>query len=105
MPNLVRVKLPTGVEVTVGEVFAQSHNLKPLDKPATDPHGRALPTKYPVDLRGKELDAALDRAGLSTSGSAQEKRERLSTHEASVGVVGGESTITGSDSPASPKED
>ena len=35
-----------------------------------------------ADLKGKALDAALDEAGLSKSGTVEEKRARLAEHEA-----------------------
>ena len=38
--------------------------------------------KLAADLKGKALDDALDKAGLSKSGSADEKRARLAEHEA-----------------------
>jgi hypothetical protein len=88
---LVRVKLDDGTETSVGESLAASHNLKVLDKPATR-HGRTLRAKYPVDLRGKDLDAALDAAGLSKAGTAQEKRTRLSDHQTSPVSSGGDTT-------------
>ena len=37
------------------------------------------------ELKGKELDAALDAAGLPKSGSADEKRARLAEHQAGQG--------------------
>lgn len=105
MPELVRVKLDSGAEKTVGAAFAKSHNLKVLDKPATR-HGRAIRTKYPVTLRGQALDAALDDAGLSKSGTADEKRKRLEAHQASAAVVGGEtSTPTTGGESATSEED
>jgi len=36
------------------------------------------------ELKGKSLDEALDGAGLSKSGSADEKRQRLAEHQAAV---------------------
>ena len=45
MINLVRVKLPTGAEASVGESFAKTHGLRVLDKPADDPNGRAIADK------------------------------------------------------------
>jgi hypothetical protein len=39
-------------------------------------------TEAATDLKGKALDAALDEAGLSTSGSAEDKRARLAEHQA-----------------------
>lgn len=87
---LVRVKLDDGTEVSVGSSFAKSHKLKVLDKPARV-HGRTLRAKHPVNLRGAQLDAALDEAGLPKTGSADEKRQRLADHQASV-EFGGEVT-------------
>lgn len=47
MSELVRVKLPSGGEATVGEAVAKKHKLEVLDKPALI-HGRALdPTPPP----------------------------------------------------------
>lgn len=36
----------------------------------------------PAELKGKDLDAALDKAGLSKDGTADEKRTRLAEHQA-----------------------
>lgn len=44
MSEFVRVKLENGAEVSVSPSFAESHDLKPLDKPA-EYRGRALPAK------------------------------------------------------------
>lgn len=85
MPNLVRIKLGDGTEVSHTAEWAESYGLKVLDKPGTDGRGDALHPKYPVDLRGAELDAALAAAGLPTSGRADEKRARLAEHNESVG--------------------
>jgi hypothetical protein len=35
-------------------------------------------------LKGKQLEDALDQAGLSKAGSADEKRARLAEHEAAL---------------------
>lgn len=86
---LVRVR-HNGAEVSVGEGTAARHGLEVLDKPARF-GGRTIPAKYPVDLRGKALDAALAEAGLPTTGKADEKRQRLADHQASV-EFGGEVT-------------
>ena len=92
MPDLVRVKLADGTETTVGAGYAESHGLKVLkDKPATV-LGRTVRAKYPVDLRGRELDAALDAAGLSKTGTADEKRQRLADFQMSNALVVGEPT-------------
>jgi len=40
--------------------------------------------KEAEELKGKALDDALDSAGLSKSGSADEKRQRLAEHQAAV---------------------
>ena len=107
MTDWVRVKLDNGAEKSVSAGFAASHNLKPLNKPAADALGRPLRTKYPVLLRGSALDAALDEAGLSKSGTADEKRKRLEEHQASVvPEVGGEtSTPTTGGESATSEED
>ena len=39
------------------------------------------------ELRGKALDEALDNAGLSKSGSADEKRARLAEYEAKAAIT------------------
>lgn len=38
------------------------------------------------ELRGKALDEALEGAGLSKSGTADEKRDRLADHEAKSAI-------------------
>lgn len=85
---LVRVKLENGTEISVGESFAASHGLKVLNKPAVDAVGRTVRTKRPVTLRGSELDSALEAAGLSKSGTADEKRARLAEHIETTGATG-----------------
>lgn len=107
MPALVRVKLDNGAEVTVGAAFAKSHGLKVLtDKPAVGKGGRRLPPKYPVDLRGKELEVALAAAGLPTTGTAAEKRDRLATHnQTSDAIRVGEAPHTLGGESAQSKED
>jgi hypothetical protein len=90
MSDIVRVKLEDGSEVSVGRSFAESHGLEPLDKPAVDNRGKALPAKPYVDisLRGKELDEALTAAGLSTSGKLADKQTRLSEHQSTQVAAG-----------------
>lgn len=85
--DLVRVKLDNGTETSVGASFAKSHNLKVLNKPAVDAVGRPIRPKHPVRLRGAELDAALDAAGLPKTGTASEKRERLAEHIETTGAT------------------
>lgn len=94
MPDFVRVKLDDGAEVTISAAFAESHSLKVLNKPSTR-FGRPLPAKPPVDLRGAELDAALEAAGLPKGGTAAEKRERLAEHQMSATAGGATPTIVG----------
>lgn len=45
MTAFVRVKLENGADATVSAGFAESHGLKPLDKPATGRDGKALRDK------------------------------------------------------------
>ena len=105
MADLVRVKLDSGAEVTLGRAYAEAHDLTVVDKPAVDKRGAALLAKYPVDLRGKELDSALEEAGLSKSGTAAEKRQRLADHqESGSDLVAGITTPTG-DEVATPEGD
>ena len=86
MAELVRIKLADGTLVSHTREWAESFGLKVLDdQRGADARGGALDPKYPVDLRGKELDAALSAAGLPTSGTAAEKRERLADHQSSTG--------------------
>lgn len=81
MAELVRVKMADGSEATISRSAAERHGLKVLDKPAADSRGRAYLAKYPVTLKGDGLDRALDAAGLSKSGKAEEKRARLAEYE------------------------
>jgi hypothetical protein len=78
-----RVQLESGAKVTVVNVPDGAKVLK--DEPATGRNGRPLPTEYPTvpnpgELKGKELDEALDAAGLPKNGTADEKRQRLADH-------------------------
>lgn len=104
MTQFVRVKLDNGAEASVEAGFATSHKLTTLDKPATNRRGLALRDKPPVDLRGQQLDAALEDAGLPKGGSAAERRARLADHqESSINAgaspnPGGESATSQEDS-------
>jgi hypothetical protein len=82
----VRVKLADGSEATVAASFAAAKELTVLDKKAVDGFGRALNSKPHIDLsalKGAALDEALEKAGLSKSGTADEKRARLAEYQAS----------------------
>lgn len=105
MTQFVRVKLQNGAEASVSEGFAKSHGLAALKKPAADRAGRALRDKPAIDLRGAELDQALEDAGLPKSGTAGQKRARLADHQESsitAGIAspnpGGESATSEEDS-------
>lgn len=45
------------------------------------------------ELKGKALDAALEDAGLSKSGTADEKRDRLAEYEASLAETNKEEEV------------
>lgn len=47
MTNLVRVQLENGSKASVSEATAEIAGLTPLDEPATDKRGRALPAEFP----------------------------------------------------------
>lgn len=72
--------------VTVTREHAEGLGLDVLDQPAVDGRGRPLGPRQvadpPSELKGAELDAALDAAGLPKTGSADEKRARLADHNA-----------------------
>ena len=73
--------------VTVTKEFAVGLGLDVLEsEPAVDAAGRPLGPRQaaepPSELKGAELDAALDAAGLPKTGSADEKRQRLADHNA-----------------------
>jgi hypothetical protein len=84
--QLVRVKID-GAEASVSEDFAAKYNLDVLDKPGADARGSAYPAKYPPEqlvvsddggaLRGAELNAELEAAGLPTTGKLADKQARL----------------------------
>ncbi len=94
MPEYNRVRDPgTQHEFTVGPVY--DPELELLDEPAVDGTGRPLPPKPHLDpsdaadadgevLRGQALTDALHDAGLSTSGTADEKRLRLAEFNAGL---------------------
>lgn len=105
--DLVRVKLEDGTETNVGASFAKSKNLTVLKKPALDKVGRPIRAKYPVRLRGSDLDAALEEAGLPKAGSADEKRARLAEHIETTGAsgVGDVAPTTAGGESAQSKED
>jgi hypothetical protein len=85
----VRVRDELGNEISVHEddPNIESGLYTPLpDKAATDRHGAALPPVCPPrdesggPLHGKALDAALETAALSKSGTVAEKQARLAEH-------------------------
>lgn len=66
-------------EIHVDDVDAQDDAEKAHTEDATD--GGPVPGSEPAaDLKGAALDEALEEAGLSKSGSADEKRARLAEH-------------------------
>jgi hypothetical protein len=92
--TLVRVKLDDGTETSVGESFAESHNLKVLeDRPAADRRGRSLGPKYAVNLgaitaKGAELNGMLEAAGLATNGTLADRQQRLAEFQAAQAAAG-----------------
>ena len=85
--ELVRVRdSAAGVERTVRRFVADADQARYtiVDKDAADRNGLPLPSKPVVQvepLKGRELDAALDDAGLPKTGTADEKRQRLADHQ------------------------
>lgn len=75
MAKLVRVKLENGAEATVGEAFAKSHDLKVLDKPATNRSGTALAAKPKVSVAkaAESKSTKSTPAGSDTSASSKEE--------------------------------
>lgn len=73
-PNLVRVKLPTGREVTVGRSFAKSHKLELVDKPATAKSGGARRTKSRTSIADAvDSKKSKTREGSSSAASSEEE--------------------------------
>lgn len=91
MPEFVSVLQDPKSEtvVTVSKGHAESAGLDVLDQPAVDRSGRPLGPRAlvtpPSELAGKALDEALDEAGLTKGGTADEKRQRLADHQANNG--------------------
>ena len=84
--ELVRVRdSAAGVERTVRRFVADADRDRYtiVDKDAADRNGLPLLSKpvVQVPLKGRELDAALDDAGLPKTGTADEKRQRLADHQ------------------------
>lgn len=102
--ELVRVRLDSGVETSVGRSFAESHDGEGLEVlldddgnelPATS-NGFTLDPTYPPEavsvtgddgesvsvdkLKGAPLNEALEAAGLSLDGKLAEKQKRLADH-------------------------
>lgn len=63
--NLVRVRL-SHQEVTVAAGYADAMNLVPIDKPAVDAYGNALPPKPVTDLAKEPVPAG--RGSKTTAG-------------------------------------
>lgn len=76
-------------EYTVGVVNDGAHEVLD-DEPAVDAAGVPLPPRYYVepdpDLKGQALTQALRDAGLSTEGTADDKRQRLADYQAEHGT-------------------
>lgn len=88
MSDLVHIKHPdlpdSRPAVATREAFDQLWSRKGFQIVNED----GSPVQEPAELKGKALDEALTSAGLSTSGSADEKRERLAAHQAGTPVDG-----------------
>ena len=70
---LVRVQLPDGTQVSVGEGTAKTHNLKVLDKPA-ERFGRAIPAKPKTSVaKSTESKSTSNPAGSGSSASSKEE--------------------------------
>lgn len=93
MPEYVRVKSTDTGAVYSQPVGASLDGVKVVDAPAVDDGGAVLPPEFPESatreddgvLRGQALDDALNDAGLSKSGTADEKRARYDDHLAEQG--------------------
>lgn len=70
--HLVRVRLGDGTEASVGEVFAKTHKLTVLDKPATR-HGRAIPAKPRTSVAQSADSKNTTTAGSDKSASQKEE--------------------------------
>lgn len=66
--DFVRTDIPGDIDSDTEEFALELAKLQASDQAA--------------ELRGKALDEALEAAGLSKSGSVEEKRQRLADHEA-----------------------
>lgn len=107
MTEFVRIRTENTMEASVSKAWAEISGAKVLDGvDAVDRFGRPLgPTRAngrpllrrtsvnqeaalraaaeaPSELKGEALDIALEEAGLSKSGSADEKRKRLADYQA-----------------------
>lgn len=84
----VRQHTDSDTVVTVTETRAAALGLDVLDQPAVDKRGIPLgPRPYVAPasaLRGAELDAALEEAGLSKSGKVADKQARLAAHQTDI---------------------
>jgi hypothetical protein len=104
MTEFVRISTENGHEATVSKTWAEITKAKVLkDADAVDTRGRPLPESRaggrpllprttvdaeaaksakntPGALRGKDLNQALEAAGLPTSGKLAERQKRLDDH-------------------------
>ena len=94
MPEYVSVLQDPKSEtvVTVSKGHAESAGLDVLDQPAVDRRGRPLGPRpletAPSELKGQELEDALEAAGLTDAAKgkkADEKRQLLADHQAGAG--------------------
>jgi hypothetical protein len=61
----------------------------------TEPYEMRIVSDESAALKGKSLDDALDKAGLSKTGSADEKRARLAEYEAGLADTTPEGEVNG----------
>lgn len=70
-----------------GDVITVPAALDPYYESDQAPHFQPVKSVTPDgELKGAELDTALDAAGLSKSGTADEKRARLAEHLTAAGL-------------------
>jgi hypothetical protein len=72
--QLVRVKLPSGREATVGASLAEKHGLQVLDKPATDASGVARPAKPRISIAEAVENQKHESEGSASASSEEETK-------------------------------
>ena len=92
MTDFVQVKLENGGQAVVAASFAERHDLKVLDKPATDSRGKPLPPKSPADLEPATAPG-YDSLTVAELKAAIEQRNAVRDEDAQIPTSGNKADL------------